>query len=245
MEPPFGVISGGLKNKRACETIDDSKDQAEFYIDLLSHDINNMNQVAMGYLELAIEKVKDGKYDPVLFARSMAMIKNSSDLIENVRRVRKIKDEGSQQEILDLGNVLSDVVSQYSAVPGRDVIINYRSATGRMVMASPLLRDVFTNLVNNSIKHSKGPVTLDLDVTNAVNNFYMVVVADNGPGITDEMKTNIFDRFTGGYIVKGTGLGLYLVKTLVESFNGSVWVEDRVPGDFSKGCKFIVMLPAV
>src|SRR5208337_43325 len=84
MEPPFGVIRDSIKTRKTREKIDDARNQAEFYIDLLSHDINNMNQVAMGYLELAIEKVKQGKYDPALFAKPMAMIKNSSELIENV-----------------------------------------------------------------------------------------------------------------------------------------------------------------
>jgi signal transduction histidine kinase len=41
------------------------------------------------------------------------------------------------------------------------------------------------------------------------------------------------------------GLGLYLVKTLVDSYGGRVWVEDRVPGDRTKGARFVVMLPAV
>jgi signal transduction histidine kinase len=40
------------------------------------------------------------------------------------------------------------------------------------------------------------------------------------------------------------GLGLYLVKTIVEDFGGKVRVEDRVPGDHTKGAKFVVMLPA-
>ena len=42
---------------------------------------------------------------------------------------------------------------------------------------------------------------------------------------------------------KGSGLGLYIVKSLVESFKGRVWVEDRVEGDYMKGCRFIVILP--
>jgi signal transduction histidine kinase len=44
---------------------------------------------------------------------------------------------------------------------------------------------------------------------------------------------------------KGIGLGLYLVKSLVESYDGQVWVEDRVPGDHTKGARFVVMLPTI
>jgi signal transduction histidine kinase len=41
------------------------------------------------------------------------------------------------------------------------------------------------------------------------------------------------------------GLGLYLVKSLVSSYHGRVWVEDRMPGDHRQGAKFVVMLPAI
>ncbi len=45
--------------------------------------------------------------------------------------------------------------------------------------------------------------------------------------------------------VKGMSLGLYLVKSLVDSYGGKVWVEDRVSGDHTKGARFAVLLPAV
>ena len=73
-----------------------------------------------------------------------------------------------------------------------------------------------------------------------------ISIEDNGPGISDEVKEKLFARFSRGETkAKGKGLGLYLIKTLVEDFHGKVWVEDRVPGDHTKGAKFVVMLPAV
>ena len=76
--------------------------------------------------------------------------------------------------------------------------------------------------------------------------YYMVAIEDDGPGIPDEVKTRLFQRKQRGRSkTAGTGLGLFLVKKLVEDFNGRVWVEDRVPGDHTQGAKFVVMLPAV
>jgi signal transduction histidine kinase len=75
--------------------------------------------------------------------------------------------------------------------------------------------------------------------------YYQITVEDNGPGNSDELKPRIFDRqLKGNSKAKGSGIGLYLVKTLVESYSGRAWVEDRIPGDRSKGSRFVVMLPA-
>jgi signal transduction histidine kinase len=75
--------------------------------------------------------------------------------------------------------------------------------------------------------------------------YFRASVADNGPGISDERKSQVF-TFMQGYKVKPgrRGLGLCLVKTLVEHFEGRVWVENRVPEDHRQGAKFIVELPA-
>lgn len=59
------------------------------------------------------------------------------------------------------------------------------------------------------------------------------------------MKVEIFNRFLRGDTkARGNGLGLYLVKTLLDEYAGEVWVEDRVPGDRSQGSRFVVVLPA-
>jgi signal transduction histidine kinase len=75
---------------------------------------------------------------------------------------------------------------------------------------------------------------------------YKVAVQDNGPGIPDEIKGEIFDRMKRGPgNTKGSGLGLFIVKMLVEMYHGHVWIEDASNGnDGHKGCKFVVMLPA-
>ncbi len=60
------------------------------------------------------------------------------------------------------------------------------------------------------------------------------------------MKDKIFNRLQRGETsARGMGLGLYLVRSLVESYHGKVWVEDRIQGDHTKGSRFVVTLPAI
>jgi signal transduction histidine kinase len=74
--------------------------------------------------------------------------------------------------------------------------------------------------------------------------YYVVTIEDNGPGIPDLRKAELFSRLAPDRRpYHGGGLGLGLVKTLVDDYGGRVWVEDRVPGDHGQGCRFMVMLP--
>jgi signal transduction histidine kinase len=116
------------------------------------------------------------------------------------------------------------------------------------VLANELLRDVFVNIVGNAIKHSRGNIAINVSLSveqRQGTHFCRVDVEDTGPGIPDDRKKVIFDRMGSDRTkLLGKGLGLYLVKTLVDDFHGKVWVEDRVPGDYEKGARFVVLLPA-
>lgn len=229
--------------------LEDAKDRAEFYVDLLSHDINNMNQVAIGYIEMALKAVECGNFDPSLLAKTVELLFNSSALIENVRIIQRIKSGEIKPERIDLCLLLTEVIRQYSSVRGREVMINHRFEGNAMVIASELLREVFSNLISNAIKHSTGKITINVDLLKIFENeveFCKVIVTDDGPGIPDEKKKELFTRYTRGPTkAKGSGLGLYIVKSLVETFKGQVWVEDRVSGDHTRGSRFIVLLPTV
>ncbi|HEY3421703.1 MAG TPA: PAS domain S-box protein [Methanocellaceae archaeon] len=236
------------ERKQNEEALKDAKEQAEIYIDLLGHDINNMNQVAIGYLELA-QGSDDAKGDRKFISRSLDMLRSSSALIDTVRKVQQAVGGGFRLEPVDLDGVLSEVMSAYSMSNNRDIRIHYEPGPGRRVMANRLLKDVFSNIVGNAIKHSDGPLSINVEVTDIVDrgrSYHRIAVEDDGPGIQDELKEKVFSRLNRGRTkAAGSGLGLYLVKTLVKGFKGGVWVEDSVAGDYSKGCRFIVQLPAM
>ncbi len=117
--------------------------------------------------------------------------------------------------------------------------------------ANDLIKDVFTNLIDNAIKHSyaEKPLVINVKleaVKDKNKDFVRCAVEDNGPGIPDWVKSKIFMRFQRGVTkAHGKGLGLYLVRSLVKSYKGSVWVEDRVPGDYTKGVRFVMVFPLV
>jgi len=251
----YGINQDITERKLAEVEIKEAKDQAELYIDLMGHDINNMNLIGMSYLELAFQALElEGSLGPqyrTFIEKPYEAFKNSSRLIDNVIKLRQARAHDIRMEVLDLGRILDEVKARYSQVPERSVTLNahYSHVRRYPVMANTLLVDVFENLIGNAIKHSEGTLTIDIRLDSRKEGdawYYAVTIEDNGPGIPDDMKANLFTRFRRGKTkAKGMGLGLFLVKMLVESFNGKIWMEDRIPGDFGKGSRFVVMLKAI
>ena len=83
-----------------------AKAQAELYLDLLSHDINNLNQIAMGYLEIAQEMLDLKDNDQEYIMKPYESLRRSSALIDNVRKLQKIAEGDMKDETIDLGDLL-------------------------------------------------------------------------------------------------------------------------------------------
>lgn len=252
-----GHVSGIIEHvrditdrKKAEDELLEAKSQAELYLDLMGHDINNINQVAMGYLEMAGDILNKDSEAKKFIQKPLEMLKSSSKLIDNVMKLKLARAKEIMFTRIEIGKILDELKEEYSSVKGKEITINIKKPDRIFVNANELLRDVFSNLIGNAIKHSLPgkPVKIDINIEKKMfdnTGHYMIAIEDNGPGIPDSMKSSIFDRLRRGTTdTSGKGIGLYLVKTLVENFNGRVWVEDRVAGDNTKGCKFVIMLPS-
>jgi PAS domain S-box-containing protein len=230
------------------KALEDALDQAELYVDLMGHDINNLNQVGLGYLEIALDTLDLDDTGRNLISHPLMALEGSSQIIKNVKKLQMVKSGGVRYKETDLGQVLASVRDHYDHLHSKNITIICPPVTGHTVMANELLYDVFANLVGNAIKHSNGHPVIKVSMETVIedgNELYRVAVEDNGPGIADDLKVRIFNRhLRGNTKAKGSGIGLFLVRTLVEDYGGRVWVEDRVPGDRSQGSKFIVQLPA-
>jgi PAS domain S-box-containing protein len=229
----------------------EAKAKADMYLDLLSHDIRNMDQVAIGYLEIVMNKLDAceclTKENRELIEKPLRSLYSSADLISTIKNLQKIKSARLPLERIDLGEIVSGVVKNFTGVPGRLIKIHYSPAEECWVEANYLLKDVFINLIGNAIKYSNGPLDINISINPVTSHgirYYAVTVEDDGPGIPDELKSKLFSHaYCEGTKTIGRGLGLCLVKELVDKFCGEIRVEDRVPGDYKKGTRFVVMFP--
>ncbi|HUL62397.1 MAG TPA: HAMP domain-containing sensor histidine kinase, partial [Methanocella sp.] len=231
------------------ERITEEKDRAELYVDIMGHDINNLNQVALANLELIADDPGLTEDERASVRGALAAIQGSAGIIDNVRKIQRINEEKLDVVPEDLNDLILESVRDTPRPPEKKVVINYAPRPGLMIRGNPLLKEAFSNVIGNAIKYSGDEVTVDVTVDmvgRAGGQYYDVSIADNGEGITDEMKPRLFRRFQRGTTkAHGKGLGLYITRSLVEKLGGSVGLEDRVPGDYRKGARFIVSLPAL
>ena len=104
------------------------------------------------------------------------------------------------------------------------------------------------DILINAIKYNTNPeVEIFIKISNGhgeSNDFIKLEFIDNGIGIIDEKKKIIFEKDNRRYKgKKGMGLGLSLVKKIIDSYNGDIWVENRVQEDYSRGSNFVLLIP--
>jgi len=235
--------------KRAESEVVKAKMQAELYLDLMGHDINNLNQIAQGFLEMALDSPEITHEQKDLIKKPLEAVKSSSRIIANIRTLQKAEAGEFPLKTVDICRVLENLIAQYSNIPERKVTIDFEHNLPCYVPANELIRDVFLNILSNAIKHSdhQKPLIIRVGIENVTwdeKNYARIMIEDNGPGISDELKLKLFSRFTRGETrSSGKGLGLYIARSLVQSFQGKLWVEDRVYGDYNMGTRFVILLP--
>ena len=247
----FATLAGiAIENARLFQEHIDSRKNAELYTDILSHDIKNFNQAILGYLDL-LRLSADKPEWKSLIEKIAEQVMNTNWLASNVRTMSRVTFGEVELARKDLGAVLIQCeksMAQY--YPMRKISIRHQLAGNQMFTeADDLIWELFTNILTNAVKYDPHEVVeVDISVerkTEATRRFWIVSIADNGLGISDDMKGMVFDRFSKASQKKGSGMGLHIVKTLTTRYGGKVWVDDRVKGDFSKGAVVKVQLPAV
>jgi len=247
----FATLAGiAIENAYMFEAQVESRKNAEFYTDLLSHDIKNFNQAIIGYLDLLKPRLSSPE-DSVLVDRIIEQEMSMSRRAHNVRTMSRVTFGELKMARNDLGAALLECIGNIGQYfPSKTVNVSHGIRTGAyFVTADELLRELFVNILTNAVKYdSRETVEVDISVQSSFDDkraYWRVSIADHGKGVPDELKESIFSRFSDAPKKKGSGLGLHIVSTLVKRYKGTVWVEDRVQGDHSQGAVFIVNLPAI
>ena len=207
--------------------------ETNLYLDILTHDIGNTENVSNLYAELLVDSIRgEAAVYVVNLKRSIA---KSIEILGIVSKIRRIHAGPPELRSVDLDAVIRTEIDHFPAIP-----ITYEGALCEVV-ADDLLCEVFTNLIGNAVKHG-GPGVAVIVRVEEQNGEVLVTVADTGRGVPDDQKEEIFHRYERKQRGVGEGLGLYLVQILIDRYGGRIWVEDRVPGHPEEGAAFVFLL---
>lgn len=212
--------------------IKEARRRVEMYNSLLRHDIGNRNQISLGCLELLKDEDLDEE-KKILIDKAYKHLKNSQELLKKLSVINKAQQIEAKK--MDLSSVLKKVIERYEPVAKENKIkIKYEIKEG-CVVADELLENVFSNLIENSIIHSNCEnITIDVE---EYDDEFKITIKDNGNGIPEEIFDRVFEWGVKGKDSKGSGLGLYLVKKILEGYRGKI-----VAKKIEKGTAFEIYL---
>ncbi len=144
----------------------------------------------------------------------------------------------------DLCSLVGQVVAQYELETGRRFEVAMPEAASELVGDRRKIEQVLENIISNAVKFSPAESRVRISAE-VIEERLEVCVADQGDGMTAEQLTRIFDKFyradASNTALGGLGLGMSIVKTIIEAHHGHIWVESE-PGEGTR-VTFALPLP--
>lgn len=217
---------------------------------IIAHDINNKISIGLGYLDLIkmTNQIAPTSELNSYLEQAINAGKGCSDLVEELRDYGKLSNE-SNEITLKTNNIVKTLARLVEAHQPKALAkqlqlhFQYQEDVIFCDLHQAKFARVIENLLSNAIKFSSAGQTINLSIGTSGKNA-RIIVADQGIGIPENIRAQLFSAFTnsgrsGTSNEKSTGLGLYIVKKLVEQHRGRVWFESEE----NKGSQFYIELP--
>ena len=250
LEKAISWTDGRLVRMSVAVDITDLKDLDRLKDDLISavsHEMRTPLTAIKGYIEFMLEhKVDEAQvkeYLSIVKDQNERLIELISDFLD-LQRV-KARQAPSSFKLVQIQPLLDDAVSYFADSSPRHKILSDSAVDLPPVHGdAKQLQQVLTNLLSNAIKYSPEGGEVVIGARHEQNDAILLWVKDDGIGIPPDVKEKIFERFYQVEMgdrrkIRGTGLGLALVREIVDAHGGRVWVESTV----GAGSTFYVSLP--
>jgi len=169
-------------------------------------------------------------------------VKRMDTLIDGILHYSRIGRVREQEELLDLNLVVNEVIDDIA--PNDDVHVSIDNNLPKLVSDATRIRQVFQNLIGNAVKFiDKSPGLVQVGCSED-DKFWTFTIRDNGPGIKLEYFDKIFKIFqtlSARDDYESTGIGLSLVKKIINRYGGSIWLESEI----GCGTTFFFTLPKI
>jgi signal transduction histidine kinase len=238
------------KKNAELERLNETKNR---FLGMAAHDLRSPLAIIQSYTEYLIEKSAANL--PEKHLKFLSTIYSTSDfmlnLIEDLLDVTKIESGKLElnEETINLTQFAKSYVELNKPLANKkeiDISLDYNKENITITADRHKIEQVFNNLLNNAIKFSYPKGTITIHITQVTKNKHVQVsINDQGVGIKKEKLDKIFQPFQkissqGTSGEKGTGLGLLIVKRIIEGHGGKIWVDSEE----GKGTTFYFTMPA-
>jgi len=246
LEKTVGERTAELRCANEQLTVND-KLQREF-INIAAHELRTPVQPILGMTEILESELGDKREDIRLIARNARRLERLTQDILDVSKIESGSLSLNKQQ-MDLDEAISSAISECRGNPCKATWTGNADENDRVrIRYSPRkitlradrgrIQQVISNLIGNALKFtSEGEVIVKSEL---LDGFVQVSVYDTGSGIDPEIVPRLFQKFATKS-EKGTGLGLYISKRIVEAHDGKIWAENNSGG--KGGATFTFMLP--
>ncbi len=256
----LGISTDITKKKLAEDNLKQSEanyrrayNRAEFYKDLFAHDINNILQSILTAADINLMKLRNQEDSKDLLEVNHSIkeqVNRGAKLVSNIRKLSLIEEQEIKLQPINFIKILKksiNFIKKSYKHKQIEIQVNQEENLPN-INANDFLEDIFENILLNAVKYSqnlKKEILIKISKEKKTElNYLKMEFIDNGIGIPDLIKEKIFNRsYNEGRSVSGLGLGLSLVKKIVETYNGHIWVENKIKDDHSKGSNFVLLLP--
>lgn len=243
-----------LENRRMAYRIANLEAQRELermqdeFISTISHELRTPLGFIKGYVTTLLRE--DVEWASETRAEFLRIVDDESDrlreLIDNLLDSSRLQSGrlGMTTEPTRISTLIRDTAERTrSAYPEMDLRLEIDEDLPPAYVDSTRISQVLDNLLSNA--HKYAPESTVVVAASAENDFLRLVVKDNGPGIKTEHIPHLFERFyrvpTDNNTVRGTGLGLYICRKIVEAHGGKIGIESKA----GEGSTFLVTLPTI
>jgi PAS domain S-box-containing protein len=207
------------------------------FISTAAHELRTPMTSILGYTELMLEQIEQfeigqlREFLQIICDRSMALSQIISDMLD-LSRVQSGRLISLEQFSGDLVELVRQILPSYKYNDSQcKIIVNVDEEFPPVLFDPHKMTQVFDNLISNAVKFSPDGGTINV-VLQTTPDGIIVTIEDQGLGMSPEQQERVFDKFyradSSNTAVSGLGLGMSLVKSIIEGHGGRIWVESEV-----------------
>lgn len=230
-------IWGALRLKKLFSREHKLQQQQQNFLLAVTHELKSPLASVKLYIQTILKRELEPEQRQMFLSNSLKDIERLDDLVENVLLTTKLDNRSFNlpKEDFDLTSMIATVVDRLQKNACRTQVIKPQLEEGVVIHGDKFaITNVVNNLVENAIKYSPPCANVVVKLNTQADGRIIFSVTDHGPGIPEEEKKFIFNKFyrvgnESTRKTKGTGLGLYIVKTVLQKHNASIKVKDNTP----------------